>query len=151
MNIELAEEVLFTYLFLRLPLIFVFSLATLGMEFMRSRLYGGRFYKPFLLNIILAWIPLILSVMAEIIFLRHNFQEDLATFALLVIWFFFFPNSIYLITEVHHFRDRFADKAKEPFWFDNIEILSMVAVGLLLGSHSLAIVHFLLRSSFSNG
>ena len=69
---------------------------------------------------------------------------------LLAIWFVFFPNSIYLITEVHHFRDRFADKARDPFWFDNIEILSIVGVGLLIGSHSLAIIHFLLRNHLSN-
>ena len=55
------------------------------------------------------------------------------------------------MTEVHHFRDRFADQAREPFWFDNIEILSIVGVGLLLGSYSLAIIQFLLRNHVSLG
>ncbi|MGD1940278.1 MAG: hypothetical protein ACFB0G_03125 [Leptolyngbyaceae cyanobacterium] len=47
MDIVLYEEVLFVYLFVRLPLVFAFSVAALGMEFLRSRLFGGRFYKPF--------------------------------------------------------------------------------------------------------
>lgn len=99
MNIEIYEEVLFTYLFLRLPIIFFFSLAALGMEWMRSRLYQGRFYKPFLLNIILAWIPLLISVAAYIVFLRSGFHETWTTLILLAIWFVFFPNSIYLILD----------------------------------------------------
>lgn len=148
MNIDLYQEVIFIYLFTRLPLLILLSLAAVGLEWVRSRFYQGRFYRPFLLNIILAWIPLILSIAAYIFFLQNNFREDLASTALLIVWFFFFPNSIYLITEVHHFRDRFADEGKDPFWFDNIEILSIVGVGLLLGIHSLAIVHFLLRSYF---
>ena len=149
-NIEIYEEVLFVYLFQRLPIFFVFSLAALGMEWMRSRLYQGKFYTPFLLNIFLAWIPLILSVAAYILFLRSDLHETWTISVLLAIWFLFFPNSIYLITEVHHFRDRFHDKGTDPFWFDNIEILSIVSVGLLLGNHSLAIIHFLLRNHLSN-
>ena len=87
---------------------------------------------------------------ADIIFWRSGLHETWSTLILLAIWFVFFPNSIYLITEVHHLRDRFADHSREPFWFDNIEILSLVSVGLLIGSHSLAIIHFLLRNHFSN-
>ncbi|MEL4898511.1 DUF1361 domain-containing protein [Crocosphaera sp. Alani8] len=150
MNLEIYEEVLFNYLSSRLPIIFFFSLATLGMEWMRSRLYEGRFYQPFLLNLILAWVPLVLSVVADIIFWQNGLHENWITLVLLGMWFAFFPNSIYLITEVHHFRDRFADHSREPFWFDNIEILSLVSVGLLIGSHSLVIIHFLLRNHFSN-
>lgn len=150
MNIDLYQEVIFTYLYTRLPILVILSLAVLGMEWARSRFYQGRFYKPFLLNVILAWIPLILSIAAYVIFLQNDFQENLASISLLVVWFFFFPNSIYLITEVHHFRDRFADDGKDPFWYDNIEILSIVSLGLLLGTHSLAVVDFLLKSYLPN-
>lgn len=144
MNIALYQEVIFIYLFTRLPLLILLSVAALGLEWVRSRFYQGRFYRPFLLNIILAWIPLLLSIAAYVLFLRNNFHEELASIVLLIVWFFFFPNSIYLMTEVHHFRDRFADEGKDPFWFDNIEILSLVGAGLLLGIHSLAVIHFLL-------
>ncbi len=150
MNIEVYEEVLFVFLFYRLPILFFFSLATLMMEWVRSRIYQGKFYRPFLLNIILAWIPLILSLAAYILFLKNRFNDPLLILLLLGVWFVFFPNSIYLITEVHHFRSRFNDKAKQPFWFDNIEILSVVAIGLLIGSYSLAIIHFFLQNSLSN-
>ncbi|MGD1940277.1 MAG: DUF1361 domain-containing protein [Leptolyngbyaceae cyanobacterium] len=101
------------------------------------------------MNIILAWIPLLLSLAAYLVFLRTGFRETWLTIGLLAIWFVFFPNAIYLITEVHHFRDRFADEAQDPFWFDNIEILSIVGVGLLLGSYSLAIIQFLLINHVS--
>lgn len=147
MDIILAEEIVFSYLFLRLPLVLLFSLATLGLQVVRSRLYGYRFYRPFLLNIVLAWIPIGLSVVAHILFLRNNYQITPAVWLILAVWFFFFPNAIYLITEVHHFRD----ESKVPLWFDTIALLSIVLNGVLLGSYSLMIIHFLLRTQLSGG
>lgn len=146
MDIVLAEEVVFAYLFLRLPIIFLFSVITLGIQVLRSRLFGYRFYRPFLLNIVLAWIPFVLSIFAQASFLRNGYTVTVWTWAFLLIWFLFFPNAVYLITEVHHFRD----KTDVPLWFDTIALLSIVFNGILLGVYSLMIIHLLLRSRFSN-
>ena len=44
MNIPVAEETLFAFLFLRIPLLIFFSIATLAVQALRSKLYGYRFY-----------------------------------------------------------------------------------------------------------
>ncbi len=147
MNIALAEEVVFTYLLLRLPIVFLFSIITLSIQVLRSRLFGYRFYRPFLLNIFLAWIPFVLSIFAQGSFLRNGYSFTSWTWAFLLIWFLFFPNAVYLITEVHHFRD----KTDVPLWFDTIALLSIVFNGILLGVYSLMIIHLLLRSHFNYG
>jgi uncharacterized membrane protein len=64
-----------------------------------------------------------------------------ATVILLGIWFIFFPNSTYLVTEFHHLKD---EKGDVPYWFDTIVILSLALCGLPLGSFSLLLVHQML-------
>jgi len=147
MNIDVLEEVVFVYLFVRLPVLLLFSIATLGIQVLRSKLYGYRFYRPFLVNIVLAWIPMALSVLAYIVFLRNDLNVTWTSLLLLGVWFFFFPNAIYLITEVHHFQI----ESDVPLWFDTIGILSIVTNGVMLGTYSLAIIHFFLRSQFTGG
>jgi len=140
MNIPVAEETLFSFLFLRIPLLIFFSIATLAVQALRSKLYGYRFYRPFLINIILAWIPFALSIVAHLTFLHNSYSPSIWTVGSLIIWFFFFPNTIYLITEVHHFQI----ETKVPLWFDTVAILLIVLNGVLLGSFSLLIIHFFL-------
>lgn len=140
-EIALLEEVVFVHMFLRIPLLLLLSLVTLGIQVLRSHLYEYRFYRPFLVNIVLAWIPFILSIVAYVVFLRANLQASVPMVGILIIWFVFFPNSIYLITEVHHFQD----ETTVPLWFDTIAILLIVTTGILVGIHSLAIIHLFIR------
>jgi len=147
MDIPVAEETLFAFLFLRIPLLIFFSIATLAIQMLRAKLYGYRFYRPFLVNIILAWIPFALSIVAHVTFLANNYSPSVWTVGSLIIWFFFFPNAIYLITEVHHFQI----ETDVPLWFDTVAILLIVLNGMLLASFSLLIIHFFLRIYLSGG
>ena len=100
-----------------------------------------RSYKPMLFNLFLAWIPIVCVGIAMLAFLIKGLSLLWVTILLLCIWFVFFPNSTYLVTEFHHLRD---EKADIPYWFDTIVILSLALSGLLLGSFSLLLVHQLL-------
>lgn len=122
----------------------LFSLVTVGLLFARAKIFKQRVYKPMLFNLFLAWIPIICMGIALLAFLAVVLRgESLlwVTILLLCIWFVFFPNSTYLVTEFHHLRD---EKADIPYWFDTIVILSLALSGLLLGSFSLLLVHQLL-------
>ena len=147
MDIVLAEEVVFSYLLFRLPIVMLFSIITLGLQLLRSRLFGYWFYRPFLLNIFLAWVPIVVSIFVHVSFLRNSYELTPWAWLLLAVWFLFFPNAVYLITEVHHFRD----ETEVPLWFDTVALLSIVLNGLLLGTYSLLIIHFLLRTRLTGG
>jgi uncharacterized membrane protein len=122
----------------------LFSVVTVGLLFARAKIFKQRVYKPMLFNLFLAWIPIVCVGLALLAFLAFIIKGQgllWITILLLGVWFVFFPNSTYLVTEFHHLRD---EKADIPYWFDTIVILSLALCGLLLGSFSLLLVHQLL-------
>ncbi len=119
----------------------LFSLLTVALVVARARLYGYRVYRPMLLNLALAWVPIIAVAVALLFFLGYIESSRWAPLALLVVWLVFFPNSTYLITEFHHLKD---DNTRVPFWFDTVVILSLALCGVLLGAFSLLLVQHLL-------
>lgn len=122
----------------------LFSLVTIALLVARARIFHYRVYKPMLLNLALAWIPIICVGCALLIFLLQTGSGGISiwgTLILLVVWFVFFPNSTYLVTEFHHLKE---DVNTVPFWFDTIVILSLALCGVILGSFSLLLVQRLL-------
>ncbi len=140
MNVNTIDAILLVVLLHHLPLFLLFSAATLGIQWVRSRLYNIRFYRPFLLNLVLAWVPIVLSLPIYMIY-RTPEVNNWWILPLALLWFLFFPNATYLITEVHHFRD----ESDVPLWFDTIGILALVMGGLYLGSYSLLVIHIVLK------
>ena len=120
----------------------LFSAVTVGLLVARARLYGYRVYRPMLLNLALAWVPIICVAVALLFFLGLIETSRWAPLALLVVWLVFFPNSTYLITEFHHLKD---DVTRVPFWFDTVVILSLALCGVLLGAFSLLLVQHVLE------
>lgn len=125
----------------------LFSVLTVVLLFAKARIFGYRVYRPMLLNLGLAWIPIICVWIALGFFLSQTAHGIGITIVLLFIWFIFFPNSTYLITEFHHLKE---DVNIVPFWFDTIVILSLALCGLMLGSFSLLLVHRLLQLYLPN-
>jgi uncharacterized membrane protein len=120
----------------------LFSGMTVTLLVARAHLYGYRVYRPMLLNLALAWIPLICVAVALLYFLGFIETTRWAPLALLVVWCLFFPNSTYLITEFHHLKD---DVTRVPYWFDTVVILSLALCGVLLGAFSLLLVQYVLE------
>ncbi len=117
------------------------SVVTVALLFARAKLYHQRVYRPMLLNLALAWIPIISVGVALVFFFVQIEHARWISLGLMVIWFFFFPNSTYLITEFHHLKE---DVTDVPFWFDAVAILSLALSGVILGGFSLLLIHRLL-------
>jgi uncharacterized membrane protein len=120
----------------------LFSGVTIALLVARAQLYGYRVYRPMLLNLALAWIPLLCVAVALLFFLGVIETSRWAPLALMVVWCVFFPNSTYLITEFHHLKD---DVTRVPYWFDTVVILSLALCGVLLGAFSLLLVQHVLE------
>ena len=79
-------------------------------------------------NLILAWIPLLLAW--RIYGLRARRSPRYALLAgCAVLWFFFFPNAAYIVTDLVHLKTR----APVPKRFDLVMMVSFAWTGLCLG------------------
>lgn len=92
--------------------------------------YSGSLGYVFLLwNLFLAWIPFQLSSML--------FKDNLPkwkTNLLLAGWLLFFPNALYIITDLIHLKD---DHQTAPIWFDAILLFTSSITGLMIAFGSL--------------
>lgn len=137
---EAYEAALYTFLSIRLPLLVLFSLWSLCLELFRSRFFRVGLRWHLARNVLFAWTPLVLAVSAYLNVRYDDSGVSIWIYPLLAMWFFLFPNSIYLVTEVHHFKD----KTDVPLWFDTVGILSYVYNGIAIGSCSLLATHYIL-------
>jgi uncharacterized membrane protein len=98
-----------------------------------------------LVNIGLAWIPLLcLLVLWGLTAGRAN-SQPLVTAVLLVVWLLFLPNAIYLMTELHHL----SGPVTVPLWYDILAVFCVATTGLLVALQSLFMVTILLQNHFS--
>ncbi|MFH2094724.1 MAG: DUF1361 domain-containing protein [Bacteroidota bacterium] len=82
-------------------------------------------------NLVLAWIPFMISYAYS--YYDERFRSRIILFFTIMIWFPFFPNAPYIITDLFHLWE----KHDIPLWFDLILILSFAWNGILLGFLSL--------------
>ena len=102
--------------------------------------YTGYFSYFFLMwNLFLAWLPFLLAL---IVVAYRRSQLMLGAFGLL--WLLFFPNTIYLVTDLIHLQNR----ANIPAWYDAIMLFAFALTGLMLGLLSLYFVHAVVQSHF---
>lgn len=96
-------------------------------------------------NLLLAWIPLWLSLLLT----RLDGEADsrrrlfwLTGF----LWVCFYPNSFYIVTDFVH-APRFG-KDGIPFWFDMMVTVGFAFAGVFLGSLALYLLHLIVRERF---
>jgi len=92
-------------------------------------------------NLILAWIPLIFALAVYSLRARGS-RHWLLLGACAFVWFVFYPNAPYLITDLIHLKTR----APVPHWFDIILFMSFAWTGLLLGYLSLYLMQEVVRN-----
>ena len=103
--------------------------------------YAGHIaYKFFVWNLFLAWIPLALAIVL------HARRELGRRWSLLdagygLLWFLFFPNAPYIVTDLVHLHAR----PGVPYWYDIISVMAFALTGLLLGCLSLYLVQEVVR------
>jgi len=82
-------------------------------------------------NLFLAFLPWFFSTILTI---YPKLQKNkLGLIALVFSWLLFFPNALYILTDLFHLQS----KTSMPIWFDLVLILSFAWVGLMFGFMSL--------------
>lgn len=115
------------------------------------------FYKNWqtaflLLNLFLAWIPLLLSFLIFFIYKSGIRPVLKSTFMMLfgVVWLFFYPNAPYLMTDIIHIRTNdytvlkdhvFVYSFKFLPWFELAQFILITFIGIVIGFFSLFIIH----------
>lgn len=120
-------------------LLVISSAFATGLELLRIFLSGHNNYLYFIWNLFLAWIPYLLGLYLPVSF--HMIRSKFIICLLFVIWFLFWPNSPYMLTDLLHLKE----KQNIPLWFDLGLILSFAWAGLMLGFLSLIEVQNLVR------
>lgn len=120
-------------------LLVISSLFAVGLEVLRIYLSGYNNYYYFIWNLFLAWIPYLLGMYLPVSF--HVIRSRIVIYLMLFVWFLFWPNSPYILTDLLHLKE----KQNIPLWFDLGLILSFAWTGLMLGFLSLIEVQNLVR------
>lgn len=90
-------------------------------------------------NLFLALVPWLLS--SSLIVFPSLRSRRLLTAFILGLWLLFFPNALYIVTDLFHLKNR----APVPLWYDLILLISFAWLGLLYGYLSLLDVEKLMR------
>ena len=88
-------------------------------------------------NLFLAWIPLVLAVVAYRIATRRSAMTRLIVVPTAIVWLLFFPNAPYIVTDFVHLGQA---NDNVPGWYDVMLIAWYAWTGLLLGIVSLRLM-----------
>jgi len=91
-------------------------------------------------NLVLAWIPVLF---AFVIYVLHTLGAHRRSLIVVcaVIWFLFYPNAPYLVTDLIHIKWG----PESPIWFDLLLMMTVAWTGLLLGNISLYLMQEVIR------
>ena len=106
----------------------------------RLDLWGTTSLLYLIWNLMLAWIPYIISVC----FIKKDMRVDYFV-PLFIIWLLFFPNAPYLVTDVSHI----VLSLPQIVWYDSLMLFFFGWIGLLLGMLSLFQIHQYLKAHFT--
>lgn len=99
-------------------------------------------YSFLIKNLILGWIPYILSL-AAVSLAREQRRRPWVTSAVWVAWLAMFPNAPYIFTDLIHWRAR----SPMAWWFDLGLVLMFALASFFAGIVSLRMMHDLVRRS----
>lgn len=92
-------------------------------------------------NIFLAWIPFMLSGY----FTQYRHKEKWKQLFLFASWLLFFPNALYIVTDLVHLRE----ESNMPWWYDAVLLFASSFVGIVMAFISLRKAEVYLKSIFS--
>lgn len=95
----------------------------------------------FVWNLFLAWVPLGAALVFYGLAANRN-RRWLPRFGAGLVWFLFFPNAPYIVTDLVHLHPR----PPVPYWYDIILIVAFVQTGLFVGYLSLYLMQEVVRA-----
>lgn len=116
------------------------SVVAIIFNFARLDLWGTTDLLYLVWNLFLAWIPYIISLY----FVKKDTHTNYSI-PIFILWFLFFPNAPYLVTDVIHIASRLSPL----LWYDSLLFFFFGWIGLLLGILSLFHIHQYLKAYFS--
>ena len=121
-----------------LVLFFAFIALMVGFRVM----YTGSTMHLFLCwNLFLAWIPYVLSNFFNAYQAKALWKQSV----LFITWILFFPNALYIVTDLIHIEDNTAI----PVWYDAVLLFAASFIGIMMAFVSLRKVEFYLSNAFS--
>ncbi len=120
-------------------LLAVFILFIAAMLAARISYANNTGYLFLLWNLFLAWVPFQISMALTL----TNSRKKWYRYFLLGAWLLFFPNALYIITDLIHLEK---DRADVPVWFDAVLIFTSSVAGLIMAFVSLYQVELYLKS-----
>ena len=115
----------------------------IGMLILFRTLYAGSLrYISMIWNIFLAWIPYVLGGF----FTQYRLKAKWKQVILFATWLLFFPNALYIITDLVHLQD----ETTIPWWFDAALLFASSFVGIVMAFVSLQKTEVYLRSYFNH-
>jgi len=123
-------------------IVFTFLLFVAAMLLMRIMYADNTRYIFLLWNLFLAWIPFQLGILLTL----NQHWHKLVKYALLACWLLFFPNALYIITDLVHLENT-GDRV--PVWYDAVLLFASSLTGLMMAFVSLYQVELFLRKNVS--
>ena len=106
------------------------------------KLYAGKTGFGLLIwNLFLAWVPLLAALLCYGLAARRS-RRWLVLLGAAVVWFLFFPNAPYIVTDLVHLHPR----EPVPYWYDIICVVAFVQTGLFVGYLSLYLMQEVVRA-----
>lgn len=118
-----------------------------GMLALRMMLGGSTILTGLFFNLLLAWIPLGLSLLLRGVDWSAGRKRSLFWLTGLL-WMLFHPNSFYLVTDLIHMK-KFGSNGI-PEWLDLMMVAGFAILGIFLGSLSLYLLHLSIRARFGH-
>jgi uncharacterized membrane protein len=123
--------------------LFTFTCFCAWMELCRMWRSSSLSYIFLLWNLVLAWVPYLLSTSYARINIK---QQKIRALCLLLFWVLFLPNGPYIITDLVHLRPR----PYVPIWYDVLLVCAFAWHGMLLTLLSVRNVHNKLHNHLSS-
>ncbi len=98
-------------------------------------------------NLVLAWLPLLIALLAYRFHRRSSRSSWLLVGVCAFLWLLFLPNAPYLLTDII----RLQASRHVPIWYDLILVISFAWTGTLLGLASLYLMQQIVRRSLGTG
>lgn len=117
------------------------SALSCALLFVRAFYAGDPTHLFFFWNLFLAWVPLAAALLFYGLAARHS-RRWMLLLAAAVIWFLFFPNAPYIVTDIVHLREM----PPVPYWYDIICVMAFAQTGLFLGYLSLYLMQEVIRA-----
>lgn len=117
------------------------SVLCCGLVVVRKFYAGTTGYTFFFWNLFLAWVPLMASLLFYGLAARRS-RRWFVMFGAAVMWFLFFPNAPYIVTDLVHLHQR----PPVPYWYDIICVMAFAQTGLFVGYLSLYLMQEVVRA-----